>query len=161
MVAADARRGLAASTCCAASAVCAARRDAAAQRSRRRAAGIALHVWHRPCNSTVSSGPSARNDPGGVMSHTTIVRTVRGVLAALIACAAAVPVRAQLAAPAEDPTVPRSAKVADPAVYRAAQAYRGTKIMVSTVERRLRLVIGRDTVMNVPVGIGMGTDFEY
>ena len=50
---------------------------------------------------------------------------------------------------------------ANAAVYRAALAHRGTKIMVSTTERRLRLVLGRDTVLNVPVAIGMGKDFEY
>ena len=55
----------------------------------------------------------------------------------------------------------RSEKPADPAVYRAAQSYRGTKILVSTNERRLRLVSGRDTLLDVPVGIGKGEDFEY
>jgi hypothetical protein len=50
---------------------------------------------------------------------------------------------------------------ANAAVYRAALAHRGTKILVSTTERRLRLVLGRDTVLNVPVAIGMGTDFEF
>jgi lipoprotein-anchoring transpeptidase ErfK/SrfK len=71
---------------------------------------------------------------------------------------------AQLAGPVEGDTQAtevRSTKPANPAVYRAAQAYRGTKILVSTNERRLRLVTGRDTLLDVPVGIGMGTDFEY
>lgn len=55
----------------------------------------------------------------------------------------------------------RAEKPADPAVYRAAQSYRGTKILVSTNERRLRLVSGRDTLLDVPVGIGKGENFEY
>src|SRR5690606_4408691 len=59
----------------------------------------------------------------------------------------------------EEPVKP--VKPADPAVYRAAQSYRGTKILVSTNERRLRLIAGRDTLRDVPGGIGMGADLEY
>ncbi|HSK20485.1 MAG TPA: L,D-transpeptidase [Longimicrobiales bacterium] len=55
----------------------------------------------------------------------------------------------------------RTTAPANPAVYQAAQSYRGTKILVSTNERRLRLVSGRDTLLDVPVGIGKGEDFEY
>jgi lipoprotein-anchoring transpeptidase ErfK/SrfK len=82
---------------------------------------------------------------------------------AVIALAVPGAVSAQLAGPVEEvqaAEVP-STKPANPAVYRAAQAYRGTKILVSTNERRLRLIAGRDTLLDVPVGIGMGTDFEY
>ena len=55
----------------------------------------------------------------------------------------------------------RNTAPASPRVYREAQAFRGTKIMVSVNERRLLLVTGRDTLMDVPVAVGMGTDFEY
>jgi lipoprotein-anchoring transpeptidase ErfK/SrfK len=87
----------------------------------------------------------------------------RGAFAALIAAAAPGAVSAQSAGPAEElmEGLVRSTEPANPAVYRAAQSYRGTKILVSTNERRLRLITGRDTLLDVPVGIGMGTDFEY
>ena len=55
----------------------------------------------------------------------------------------------------------RTTTPANPVVYRAAQSYRGTKILVSTNERRLFLVAGRDTLLDVPVGIGKGENFEY
>src|SRR5690606_8260596 len=55
----------------------------------------------------------------------------------------------------------RATVPANPSVYREAKAYRGAKIMVSTNERRLLLVVGRDTLMDAPIGIGMGKDFEY
>ena len=42
-----------------------------------------------------------------------------------------------------------------------ADAARGLKILVSTEDRRLWLVNGRDTVMNVPVAIGMAQSFEF
>lgn len=56
---------------------------------------------------------------------------------------------------------PRSTEPANPAVYRAAQRHRGMKIEVATNERRLRLVSGRDTILDVSIGIGMGRDFVY
>jgi hypothetical protein len=71
---------------------------------------------------------------------------------------------ADLAGPAAAETQavePRSSTPANPAVFRAAQAQRGTKIMVSTNERRLRLVSGRDTILDVSAAIGMGRDFVY
>ena len=46
-------------------------------------------------------------------------------------------------------------------VYRAANRARGTKILVSTEDRWLWLVKGRDTVMSVPVAVGMGESFSY
>lgn len=96
------------------------------------------------------------------MSHTRMVTPMRGGVLAAVLCAAVLsPARAQVAGPAEDPAEARSTEPANRAVYRAAQAHRGTKILVSTNERRLHLIIGGDTVMDVPVGIGMGTDFEY
>jgi lipoprotein-anchoring transpeptidase ErfK/SrfK len=97
-----------------------------------------------------------------------ILRHMRaGVAAVALTCAAPVLVWAQttdLAGPAAADTPaaePRQLKPAAPAVHRAAQAYRGTKILVSTAERRLRLVSGRDTVLDVPAAIGMGRDFVY
>jgi lipoprotein-anchoring transpeptidase ErfK/SrfK len=50
---------------------------------------------------------------------------------------------------------------ANRAVYQQARAYRGTKITISTNERRLRLIAGVDTLLDVPVGIGMNKDFTY
>ena len=46
-------------------------------------------------------------------------------------------------------------------VLERANAHRGMKILVSTDQRRLWLVAGRDTLMNVPVAIGMGESFEF
>jgi lipoprotein-anchoring transpeptidase ErfK/SrfK len=50
---------------------------------------------------------------------------------------------------------------ANPQIYRAAMAHRGMRILVSTNERRLLLMVGRDTLMDVPVAVGMGTGFEF
>lgn len=47
------------------------------------------------------------------------------------------------------------------AVYRAAKAYKGAKILVSTENRWLWFVHGRDTLMSVPIAVGLGTDFSY
>ncbi|MBR9990392.1 MAG: L,D-transpeptidase [Gemmatimonadetes bacterium] len=85
---------------------------------------------------------------------------VRGAFAAAVIIASPHVAAAQEAGPA-DKAVVRSTAPANRAVYQAAQSYRGTKILVSTNERRLRLVTGRDTLLDVPVGIGTGTDFEY
>lgn len=46
-------------------------------------------------------------------------------------------------------------------VYRAANRARGMKILVSTEDRWLWLVLGRDTIMSVPVAVGMGEKFAY
>ncbi|HEX6132906.1 MAG TPA: L,D-transpeptidase [Longimicrobiales bacterium] len=43
----------------------------------------------------------------------------------------------------------------------AADRATGTKILVSTEDRWLWLVAGRDTLMSVPVAIGMGRAFEF
>lgn len=88
---------------------------------------------------------------------------MRGAAAAALVLAAPAIGSAQRTAPAEEllEGVVRATEPADPAVYKAAQAYRGTKILVSTKERRLLLIAGRDTLLDAPVGIGMGENFEY
>jgi hypothetical protein len=50
---------------------------------------------------------------------------------------------------------------AAPAIHRAAMAQRGMRILVSVNERRLILLTGRDTLMDVPVAVGMGDGFEF
>ena len=47
------------------------------------------------------------------------------------------------------------------AVYREAKRATGTRIVVSTGARWLWLIQGRDTVMSVPVAVGMNKDFEF
>ncbi|HEX6259734.1 MAG TPA: L,D-transpeptidase [Woeseiaceae bacterium] len=47
------------------------------------------------------------------------------------------------------------------AVYRAAKRYQGAKIMVSTENRWLWFVVGKDTLLSVPVAIGTGKNFEF
>lgn len=97
------------------------------------------------------------------MSSRTGKNLLRGAVAAAFVLIVPVIGSAQQAAPAEEllEGLVRSTEPANPAVYRAAQAYRGTKILVSTNERRLLLITGRDTLLDVPVGIGMGENFEY
>src|SRR4051812_47686718 len=46
-------------------------------------------------------------------------------------------------------------------VFKAATKYPGAKILVSTEDRWLWLVEGKDTLLSAPVAIGLGTDFEY
>src|SRR5690606_33062748 len=88
-------------------------------------------------------------------------RTRGAVLAVALALAApAVAAAQETHGPAESQEA-RSSSPASPSVYRAALNHRGTKIMISTNERRLLLVSGRDTLMDAPIGIGMGRDFEY
>jgi lipoprotein-anchoring transpeptidase ErfK/SrfK len=67
---------------------------------------------------------------------------------------------AQRAVALEDPPEATAAQ-ADPAVYRAGMAARGMRILVSTGERRLLLMADRDTLLDVPVAVGMGTGFEF
>ena len=57
------------------------------------------------------------------------------------------------------PSTPPDAK--GRTVLTKANAARGLKILVSTEDRRLWLVSGRDTLMNVPVAIGMAQSFEF
>ena len=47
------------------------------------------------------------------------------------------------------------------AVYRAAKRYTGAKILVSTENRWLWFVEGKDTLLSAPIAVGVGTDFEY
>jgi hypothetical protein len=47
------------------------------------------------------------------------------------------------------------------AVYREAKRATGTRIVVSTGARWLWLIQGRDTVMSVPVAVGMAKNFEF
>jgi hypothetical protein len=47
------------------------------------------------------------------------------------------------------------------AILAQASRQTGTKILVSTEDRQLWLVAGRDTMMSVPVAIGMGKSFDY
>jgi hypothetical protein len=89
------------------------------------------------------------------------------VLAGLIALlAAAIP--GALAAQAPDgaragasATTASPVSYAAPAIKRAAMAQRGMKILVSVNERRLLLMSARDTLMDVPVAVGMGDGFEF
>lgn len=46
-------------------------------------------------------------------------------------------------------------------VYKAAKKYAGAKILVSTEQRRLWYVLGKDTLMSAPVAIGVGENFEW
>ncbi len=46
-------------------------------------------------------------------------------------------------------------------VYRAAKRYTGAKILVSTENRWLWFVEGKDTLLSAPIAVGVGTDFEY
>jgi hypothetical protein len=94
------------------------------------------------------------------MSSRTDFSLVRVAIAAAVILAVPGIAAAQESGPVEKAEV-RSTEPANRAVFKAAQTYRGSKILVSTNERRLRLVSGRDTIMDVSVGIGTGTDFEY
>ena len=47
------------------------------------------------------------------------------------------------------------------AVYRAAKNAKGTRILVSTEDKRLWLISGRDTLVSAPIAIGKGNTFEY
>jgi hypothetical protein len=46
-------------------------------------------------------------------------------------------------------------------VYRAAKKYAGSKILVSTEDKWLWFVVGRDTLMSAPIAIGIGKNFEF
>jgi lipoprotein-anchoring transpeptidase ErfK/SrfK len=91
---------------------------------------------------------------GGALAAAAVAALMSTEPAAAQAAAAAEAGDAQqVAAPATGP--------ADAAVFRQAQAFRGTKITVSTNERRLRLVAGNDTLMDVAVAIGMNDGFQF
>jgi hypothetical protein len=63
--------------------------------------------------------------------------------------------------------IPKSAPLVAPAdseglaIYRAAKRYTRAKILVSTKDRWLWFVQGTDTLLSVPIAVGVGTDFEY
>lgn len=57
------------------------------------------------------------------------------------------------------PTTPPDAR--GRAILASADRFQGRKILVSTEDRWLWLVSGRDTLMSVPVGIGMRSGFEF
>jgi hypothetical protein len=46
-------------------------------------------------------------------------------------------------------------------VYRAARKHQGAKILVSTENRWLWFVVGKDTLVSAPVAIGTGDNFEF
>jgi lipoprotein-anchoring transpeptidase ErfK/SrfK len=83
----------------------------------------------------------------------------------IVVVALLVPAMATAQQPAATFNAPQSPAAepapADPAVHRAALAFRGMKIMVSTSERRLLLVTDRDTLLDVAVAVGMGSGFEF
>lgn len=69
-----------------------------------------------------------------------------------------------LAAPAHaqsDPPTPKAANKQGTAVLQTANRTRGAKILVSTGQRWLWFVVGRDTLLSVPVAVGMNSDFSY
>ena len=57
------------------------------------------------------------------------------------------------------PNIPPDARGRE--VLAAASRANGLKILVSTEDRYLWLISGRDTIMNVPVAVGMGEAFEF
>ncbi|HUF50186.1 MAG TPA: L,D-transpeptidase [Longimicrobiales bacterium] len=93
--------------------------------------------------------------------HIAIACTVLLASAALSAAsvAAQAPRNHAMAAPTVRPSTPPDAR--GRAILARADAYDRLKILVSTEDRRLWLVSGRDTVMNVPVAIGMAQSFEF
>ncbi len=105
--------------------------------------------------------------PDRTVKHATAARRAAAVLVA--AALAAVPGSARAQAPYVDagmsgpvaealrvPSHPEGRRVLS-----LADADKGTKVLVSTEQRRLWLVSGRDTIMNVPVAVGMGESFEF
>lgn len=68
-------------------------------------------------------------------------------------------VRKVVARPHVAPSTPPDAR--GRAVLKQADAHAGLKVLVSTEDRRLWLVSGRDTLMNVSVAVGMRKSFEF
>lgn len=94
----------------------------------------------------------------------------RRTIVALTALALALPLAAPAAAQAPKSKAPIPQRLGKPStppdargrnILAAADAHAGLKILVSTEDRWLWLVNGRDTVMSVPVAIGMGKAFEF
>jgi lipoprotein-anchoring transpeptidase ErfK/SrfK len=102
------------------------------------------------------------------LPHSAAVAAAAGPLASLVVIVV-VALLVPAMATAQDPAATFNAQQspaavpgpADPAVHRAALAFRGMKIMVSTNERRLLLVTSRDTLLDVAVAVGMGSGFEF
>ena len=89
------------------------------------------------------------------------------LLALLLGALGAGAGRAQEEQPAPPAAVERLGKPSRPPdargrrVLAEANGYRGLKILVSTEDRWLWLVRGRDSLVSVPVAVGMGKSFEY
>jgi lipoprotein-anchoring transpeptidase ErfK/SrfK len=84
--------------------------------------------------------------------------SILGILAVAATSLTAAPTT-QFAEPAVNLTM--AADSEGLAVYRAAKRYPGAKILVSTKDRWLWFVLGKDTLLSAPVAIGMGKNFEY
>jgi hypothetical protein len=91
--------------------------------------------------------------------YTKVLSLPASALAAAVLAAA--PATAQAPAAAGAAGAGESVAPANPAVHRAAMAHGGMRILVSTNERRLLLMLGRDTLMDVSVAVGMGSGFEF
>lgn len=98
--------------------------------------------------------------------------TILGFAACFLGSGARSPAPAQAAVQVSAPVevkqpAPKLAKPSIPKdqaglkVYRLARRAHGTKILVSTEDRWLWLVRGRDTLMSAPAAVGMGKDFSY
>lgn len=59
------------------------------------------------------------------------------------------------------PVRPMAADTDGVTVLRAANRMAGSKILVSTRDRWLWYVVGKDTLLSAPVAVGMAKDFEY
>lgn len=68
---------------------------------------------------------------------------------------------AQRTAGANDVARDRTPTYAAPEVHRAAMAHTGRRVLVSVNERRLLLLQGRDTVMDVPAAVGKNEGFSF
>jgi hypothetical protein len=100
--------------------------------------------------------------PGQRCALVSVTKAVAMAAALAAGGLAAVPERGAAQRPDSDERQAGApAEHAAPAVLRAALAHRGMKILVSTTERRLMLMAGRDTLLDVPVAVGMGTGFEF
>jgi lipoprotein-anchoring transpeptidase ErfK/SrfK len=99
--------------------------------------------------------------------HARSTLLLRILLAAALACglmtgdafAQAARTVANVPAAGKRPSTPPDA--AGRRVFAAAAANRGLRVLVSTEDRWLWLVEGRDTLLSVPVAVGMGKSFEF
>ena len=98
--------------------------------------------------------------------RSTLFRLIGGVLtAAAIHAAPAAAQGPSFASYSEaDRAAPRLRAPSDPAgarVYQAAMKAQGKRLLVSVDERWLWLLSGRDTLLSIPVAVGMNQDFVY